>query len=271
MTRKSVKPIGEMLFERYLDEHDLKYEYQPDLGKGKLPDYLVKGQDASPLCEVTDLEIGEIDKPVIAQLDANRKEFGHGISGSHAAGVLSIDAIQQRIRDKLTRELGQLGPFRGRYPLVVVLHNHGTVVHLDDFNIVGAMSEFLTSQLNVDLSAVAVVRIVRPGVRIKQKVLRGLKKDKAVRREVGRSGTWPTTEELARSYEALEAEDRAWGSSINQEYAALRVYHNGYASIPIPAKTFPGPNASHARLIPDRYVRQGQFLKLQEIPTRLGR
>lgn len=64
MGRSSDKPIGEVLFERYLREHGLKFEYHPNLGKGKRPDYLVRAQKASVLCEVTDLHEGEIDKPV---------------------------------------------------------------------------------------------------------------------------------------------------------------------------------------------------------------
>lgn len=167
-------------------------------------------------------------------------------------------------RDKVAAELEQLRPFRG-HPHVVVLHNRGTVAHLDDFNIQGAMVGFFTPDLNVDLSALAVVMVERPGSGIKQRVLRGLRKSKTRPREITRR-SWPTREELGRTLEVFDVVDREWGSAINEEHAAIRVYHNYYTRAPLSAQAFPGPHARHARLVPDRHDPRGQAFLLQEVP-----
>jgi hypothetical protein len=278
----SVRTLGEQLFQQYLEEHAIQYAYQPNLGPPKRPDFMLRdGTGRTIICEVTDLDVGEPDKPVIVALEASRREVAPGITVATGVGALSIPDILKRIRVKIVTELEQLAPFRDQYPLVVVLHNSRSLVtDLGDHMIVRVLSGLLTPRrpleppLHAGLSALVVVTVTQAGARIQQRALRGLRKAEG-RHRTGVRGRRPTAAELARAYGVLEAENRDWGGILNVEHPSLRVYHNCHATNPLPATAFPPPFASHARLVSHCHERPGlerdaivreDYFTLQEMP-----
>src|SRR6266568_2411158 len=55
------KTEGEQVFEAYLAERDLAFEYEPDLGAPTRPDYLLHSP-VQVLCDVKDFDEGEEDR-----------------------------------------------------------------------------------------------------------------------------------------------------------------------------------------------------------------
>jgi hypothetical protein len=152
---------------------------------------------------------------------------------------------------------------RGKNPLVVVLHNTGTVAHLDDHQIQSAMSEFLTPEIHTDLSAIAVVETGRPGNRFFERALRGLRKGKGRDRVPHLTYRLPSHDELMEGLNVIDEENKAWRRTLTEEHPYLHVYHNYYARLPLPPKTFPGPGAKHALLRPEK--RDRKFFALQKM------
>jgi hypothetical protein len=250
----SAKPAGEIMFERYLAENRLGFRYQPtDLGHPKRPDYLVDTRQGKTLVEVADFLMGEVDKPVAANLAARRRPIeGHeGAFVSVAVGTLDLPAMHQRVRDKIDVELTQLRPYCNAYPCMVVLHNGaGGVIglDLDDLGITSALSGYLTPEMNTVLSAVAVLKMVQPHEHLFGQAIRSLRKSRGQQRK---PWTWPTHEELIEGIELHERVDREWNGMMTEVHPHLVVYHNPYAADPLQVSALPGPHDVAKRLVPD--------------------
>ncbi len=244
---------GEILVHRYFEEHGIPVADHPEVdGARKRPDVVVGEGVRRVICEIADFVVGQTDKPIIAALEANRKQHPSGISYSTAASALPVDDIVNRIRGKIVQELAQLGEFRDRYPLVIMLYNDKSLsIDLDDHMVLAALCGLVTPLLNRPLSALALVRTTRPGSDVEERVLRGLRKDE--RRHRRRAWVRPTTEELVRAFDVLEKEKRDWGGELDVEHPALRVYHNCYATQPVAPAVLPPPFVRHARLVPQAH------------------
>lgn len=275
-TRLGITP-GERLFQRYLEEHKIQHEYHPALsGVSKHLDFTLGAGTRLVLCEVTDFGVGEQDKPILAGLQASLEEHESGIATATWFGALSFPDILQRIQSKVIAEVRQLDEFRGRHPLVVVLFNAASIsTKLDDHFISCAACGLLTPELLTQLSAIAVVTSTRPGSEAERRALRRLRKAQGRHRLPG----WrrPSKGELAQVHDALVGVRRDWGGALDEEYPALRVYHNPYATPRLVPSIFPAPRASHVRLVPHKHeVRDPEtgavlpvpviYFTLQELP-----
>lgn len=170
------------------------------------------------LIEVADFLMGEVDKPVAAQLAAGRRPIeGHeGAFVSVAVGTLDLPAMHQRIRDKIEVELTQLRPYCGKYPCIVALHNGaGGVIglDLDDLGITSALSGYLTAEVNTVLSAVAVLKMAQPHQHLFGQAVRSLRKSRGKQRHPWR---WPTREELMEGIELHEQVDGEWDGMMTE-------------------------------------------------------
>ena len=180
---KAARTPGERLVDQYFKEHGISAADHPEIdGAKKRPDRVIGEGAGRVICEIADFGVGEPDKPMLAALDANRTSYEGGATVATAVGSLPIPAILQRIRGKIVTELAQLGEFRDRYPLVVVLYNDRSLSTDLELHVEWAFCGLLTPVLNRHLSAVVVVSTVRPGSDVEQRVLRGLRKDKGKRR-----------------------------------------------------------------------------------------
>ena len=251
---------GEDLFEQYMAANGLPFRYQPhDLGEDKRPDYLVATPRGDVLAEVTDFFSGRMDKPVVEQLAAKRRpiEGRPGASVSIATGVMDVEGLQRRIRDKIVAEAGQLAPFRGRYPGVIVLHNFAlndgpermTIVTmgLDEPGMLDVLSGLLTQDMNTAISAVAVLKIAQPHEDLYGRAVRDLQESRGQQRE-----RWhpPTTEEIREGFELWDRVNSESGGKLSEKHPVLEIYYNPYAAKPLPLEAFPGPYDLHNRLIP---------------------
>ena len=253
MTAKTNRTPGERLVHQYFREHGIPVADHPEIdGAQKRPDIVLGEGLRRVVCEVADFDIGEPDKPILAALDANRRQHPSGISFSTAVGALPVPEILDRIRGKIVRELVQIGEFRGRCPLIVMLYNEKSLsTDLDDQMIATALCGLVTPELNTHLSALALVRTTRAGSNVERRVLRGRRKDNGGHRPS--VSARPSTEELVGAFEALEREKRDWGGELDVEHPALRVYHNCFAVRPVAVSVFPPPFVSHARLVPEEH------------------
>ena len=129
------KEEGERVFEVYLQENKLPQEYEPPLGPGKRPDYLVHAQVGDVLCEVKDFGEAAIDQRLHEDRQPIRLSDGTTVAGIAVGAWNPLP----RIRDRLAKAKKQLGPFKGKYPCVVILYNPGYMADLGDSTVRGAM------------------------------------------------------------------------------------------------------------------------------------
>jgi hypothetical protein len=134
VARSNPKTAADELFEAYLTEHRIPFEYEPDwaarfgIEVEDNPDYLVDPEDTRAVCEVKKFESTAITERLLrspgqAEWISPREEFGP-------------------IRSKVTQAAReQLAPFAGLgVPLVVVLANPlNADVHLDPYSVVHAL------------------------------------------------------------------------------------------------------------------------------------
>jgi hypothetical protein len=101
---------GEVWFETYLTAHGYAFEYEPDLGVPKRPDYLISRDGLEVVCEVEEFE-GEPGALL-------------GAPAGQKSGTMSMRQAQKPIYNKVRAGAKQLKPLEGRgWPLVVVLAN----------------------------------------------------------------------------------------------------------------------------------------------------
>lgn len=104
------KNEGERWFERYLRDHGYKYDYEPDLGVGKMPDFVAERGSVRLVCEVKSFET-----PPALHVKLER-----------ASGpvMLSDDEVYRPMRSSVREAARQLKPLADAdLPLVVVLAN----------------------------------------------------------------------------------------------------------------------------------------------------
>lgn len=121
------KNEAERWFERYLRAHGYEYEYEPDIGVSKRPDFLVRRDGERVVCEVKAFE--EVTK------------LEKRLAGTKQATMVSDDEVYGPMRGAVKNAASQLKPLAGTgLPLVVVLANpKGQMVHLDMERLVEAM------------------------------------------------------------------------------------------------------------------------------------
>lgn len=248
------KTAGEQLFESYLASIGLgpdRVEYEPPIGQ-KAPDYLVHGvQDV--LCEVEDFGEGDLDRKIA---DIPVGETRGGFYEPHV-----------RVREKLEAGARQLREFKNRFPTVIVLHNPGFFVDLDEWIVAGAMygnlqfvvemgtdpevardaaTQFdrkkakLRPQQNTSISAVAVLENIKPNYHLVDEMLEK-----------------HAAESRAKGIGAVESAVEAWhlieqlrpDADLDLTVPRLRVFHNVYAALTLDPTMFAGPHDQH--LYPD--------------------
>lgn len=118
---------GERWVERYLRTHGYTYEYEPDLGVSRRPDFLARRDGVEIVCEVKSFQ-----QPTPLE---------RRISGTNQATMISADEEYGPMRSAVREAARQLRPLAGsRWPLVVVLANpHGYWVNLTLERLVEAM------------------------------------------------------------------------------------------------------------------------------------
>jgi hypothetical protein len=101
---------AERWFERYLVEHDYKYDYEPDLGVSTHPDFLARRDDVEVVCEVK----GFVEAPPLERR----------LAGVNQPVMVSADQEYGPMRNAVREAARQLKPLAGsRWPIVVVLAN----------------------------------------------------------------------------------------------------------------------------------------------------
>ncbi len=247
----ATKTKGEELFETYLAERGLSFEFAPALGKA-CPDYLVHMPSGDILCEVEDFGEGDIDRDVKKQL----KEKGFATSGGDP---------YKRIREKLDVSSRQLREYKNQHPCVTVLHNPGSHgVDLDTETVQGAMFGDITyvfsvgkagSQVpkdtrvvfaprraklrpnqNTTLSAVAILECYQPNRDLIEKAMD----------EFYGSGEASRLADRARWERALKIIEDLKSKNLDidfeQEVIRLRVIHNFNACKALNLDAFAGPH-----------------------------
>jgi hypothetical protein len=118
---------AERWFERYLRDHGYEYEYEPDLGVAKRPDFLARRDGVEFVCEVKGFE----EPPPLERR----------LAGTNQAVMVSADEEYGPMRGAVREAARQLKAFAGSpWPLVVVLANPmGFYVHLSIERLMEAM------------------------------------------------------------------------------------------------------------------------------------
>src|SRR6266536_3832608 len=127
MTAEVGKTAAERWFERYLRAHGYSYEYEPDLGVDKRPDFLIERNDVRVVFDVKPFET----------VPALQKK----LEGATSAMMLSDDEVYGPMRSAVRQAAKQLKPLADSgMPLVVVLANPlGYRVHLNMEHLIEAM------------------------------------------------------------------------------------------------------------------------------------
>ena len=243
------KTTGEILFESYLASIELadRFDYEPAIGR-KAPDYLVHGvQDV--LCEIEDFGEGDLDRKIAEIL------VGEARGGAYEPHL--------RVREKIEAAGRQLREFKNRFPTLIVLHNPGFFVDLNEIIIAGAMygnlqfvveigadpdaareaeTRFdrkkakLRPQQNTSISAVAVLENIKPNYRLVVELLEQ-----------------HAAESRAKGVDVVESAVEAWHMieklrpevDLDLTIPRLRIFHNAYSVLPLDAKVFQGPHDKH--------------------------
>lgn len=229
------KEEGEQIFEVYLRENNFLREYEPALGPGKRPDYLVHVETGDILCEVKDFGEAAIDRKLQSERQPMRLSDGT-VVGAIVSG--SWDPLP-RIRDRILKAAKQLRPFKGKYPCSVILYNPGYMTDLGDFTVISAIfshkDRLLSPEKNTTISAVAVLEIFRPHLFI-------LHEAAAKQAEEDRKNGVPSDKRIENSLRACEETRQKYPSGyFDEAHPRLRVYHNPFAACPLPLTTFRGP------------------------------
>jgi hypothetical protein len=122
---------SERWFESYCDAHSISVlAYEPDLGAGKRPDYLIAKDEVEVVCEVKEFEATAIDR---------LRELRQAFTTSQSVEL-------KPIRGQVREAARQLKPLAGsKWPLVVVLANpRGFHVPLDADSLIHALYGDLT-------------------------------------------------------------------------------------------------------------------------------
>jgi hypothetical protein len=110
MTEEYGKNDAERWFERYLSAHGYEYEYEPDLGVEKRPDFLIERDGLRVVCEVKAFE----------QVPALQKK----LEAATGPVMASSDEVYGPMRSAVRQAASQLKPLADSgLPLVVVLAN----------------------------------------------------------------------------------------------------------------------------------------------------
>lgn len=135
VTVPSIARVAELRFARYLDERGYTYEYEPDLGIPKRPEYLI---DA-------------MGQPVVAEVKSFTT-FGvlEGMTPGQVRTRSLTDALRP-VRRQISEAAGQLRGLRDRgWPLMVVLANPaGRPVPLESSMVIAAMYGDLEYQVPI--------------------------------------------------------------------------------------------------------------------------
>jgi hypothetical protein len=118
---------AERWFERYLRDHGYEYDYEPDFGVAKRPDFLIRRARVEIVCEVKGF-----DRPPALE---------RRLAGTSRAVMVGDDEVYGPMRNSVREAARQLRPLAGsEWPLVVVLANPmGFYVHLSIERLVEAM------------------------------------------------------------------------------------------------------------------------------------
>lgn len=260
---QKAKPEGEIVFERYLTENGLGWEYEPLIGS-KHPDYLVHGK-VKVLCEVEDFAGSDHERQVLAQIKA----------GASQAGVWDpIGYVNNAIRSAAK----QLRPGKGEYPCVAILYNDATMPYEHELFItqamfgrlqisqlvgpMGAMSEavteysrqerYLTRNCNTTISAVALIEEFKPNIHILRDEESAIL-DRMRAEEPG-DGPWGSlaavSEGLTRALPLLkklrtDLDDKLGPGFIDEVHPRLRIYHNPWAAMKLPLEALGGKHDEH--------------------------
>jgi|GEM_PF-5719424 len=121
------KTESERWFERYLRAHGYSYDYEPDLGVEKRPDFLIERKDVRVVCEIKAFET----------VPALQKK----LEGATQPMMASDDEVYGPMRSAVREASKQLKPLADAgMPLVVVLANPlGYRVHLNIEHLIEAM------------------------------------------------------------------------------------------------------------------------------------
>jgi hypothetical protein len=239
---------GESLFEQYLAERAIGFDYETDQG-GSRPDYRLK-TEPMVYCEVKDFEFGPEDR---AEMEAFTKGNRVGSKGS--------DALFGRIRDASGKAAKQLRNMKGS-PCVVVLHNADSLVNFAPVVVGGAMfgnpavampigggvasavftgGRVLGDTKNSTVSAVAVLSRVNANQNL-------------IDETMARVGPWrgpglPPPDRIAAVVQAMNALlDERPEAGLKVPYVS--VHHNPFAVAPLPEQIFVGTHDRHVRYVP---------------------
>jgi hypothetical protein len=238
------KTQGEILFEQYLADRGLAFDYEADEG-GRRPDYRLHTEPAV-YCEVKDFEFGPADR---AEMD--------GYHRGNRVGSKGPDALYGRIRDTLGKAAKQLRVAKGS-PCAAVLYNAGSLLNFAPIFIGGAMfgdpafivplngeeeptTAFTTGRMtavnkNTTVSAVAVLSRTNANQRLIDETLAKL-------------GRWegpglPSEDRVTAVLEAVvELEKQRPEAFVRVTFVS--VHHNPFAVAPLPDTVFNGPNDRH--------------------------
>lgn len=127
---------AEVLFERYLRRAGYDFDYEPDLGNGKRPDYLVRADRCEIVCEVKSFD-------------------GPGVHQGSKIGTRSQKRVLAPIRKKITEASEQLKGIPNRALVIVLANPRGCPVPLDPFSVMAAMYGDVTGEFRVDAEGVS--------------------------------------------------------------------------------------------------------------------
>ncbi len=264
--KPKLKPVGESVFERYLTNLSLTWDYEPLVGT-KRPDYLILVKpDLKVLVEVEDFTGSSHELSILDEIAAGRNPAGPWDP---------IKYINRAIRDAAA----QLKPGKGTYPCVAVLYNDATMPYDNELFVTqamfgrlkitqlvgpeGAMSEaesvyspderYLTPKQNTTISAVAVLEEIQPNIHI----LREAEQELFARidaeeppddpYERGFASVTRKAKKALPQLELLRAElERQYGAEfLDKTCERLRIYHNPWAAVPLPAEALNGEYDEH--------------------------
>jgi hypothetical protein len=238
---------GETLFEQYLTDRGITYDYEPQAPSGeRRPDYRLK-TDPSIHCEIKDFAFGAPDEAEMRSILAGNRV------GSKGPGELF-----RRVRDTIAKAARQLRAHKGE-PCVVVLYNSNSFVNLAPFLVGGAMfgdpviivpldggqatagfsrDRVLGDDKNTTVSAVAVLSRTNANQHL-------------IDEAVAKLGPWsgpglPSVDRVTAVVEAVAAlYDERPEASL--QVPCLTVHYNPFAAAVLPDHIFNGPHDRHVK------------------------
>ena len=230
----NLRDPGELLFERYLAENGCTFEYEPDLGISRRPDYLVHRDGAEVVCEVKSFPQPAVPAP-----------------SRH--GSAPIAEILAPVRNKIRDAARQLRPLQGNGLALVVtlaLAQNSPIV-LGAAMMLSAMYGDLTPSPEAQPGAGQAgrwyygrngkLRNDHPYISAGAVLQRRTASDEALIRLYGSGASTPARAEAAAA--AGFEEERKAGrppNRENQEFLYVDVYETANAAPRIPAGIFEG-------------------------------